>query len=531
MTRLVSASFVINYPLTSRHYKSETMSSDNDSLAVRRIVIVGGGTAGWMTAAYLAKFTQLVGCEITLIESPDQPTIGVGEASIPSLVRFVRNLGFDEVEMMKYCHATYKLGIRFEDWTGKGNSFWHPFGVCGSRINHADLFHFWYRENFNGNDVIDHYSQYSLQVKLCEQNKAPRSFRDQSPLMESGGYAYHLDSHRFAEYLKAKAIPMGVLHYLENVNAVERGSDGQLISIRTETNNIISGDLFIDCTGFESLLIERELESGFEHWDDELLCDRAIACRSDAMEPLPPYTISRSLSAGWAWRIPLSTNTGFGYVYSSKHLRDAEAKEELATQFDLNADLLTKPPIKMQIGCRPQSWVHNCVAIGLSSGFTEPLESSGIHMIQLAIETLLDRFPDKTMNSSLQDSFNARIYQSFMAIKDFLSIHYLFSTTEDGAFWEDARNVAMSPRLNAILESYREHGWVDIAGDEVFGEASFHHLLNGCSVLPRRPHLLSEMVSKDEIITILEQIRGRNSEITSKMPEQSMLIDFFQNSP
>ena len=531
MTRLIRATLFINYLLTLQHNKSENMSGDKDSLAVRRIVIVGGGTAGWMTAAYLAKFTHLSECEITLIESPDQPTIGVGEASIPSLVRFVRNLGFDEVEMMKYCHATYKLGIRFDDWTGKGNSFWHPFGVCGSRINHADLFHFWYREIFNGNDEIANYAEYSLQVKLCEQNKAPRSFRDHSPIMESGGYAYHLDSHRFAEYLKAKAIPMGVLHYLENVSAVERGSDGQLISIRTETNNIVSGDFFVDCTGFESLLIEKELGSIFEKWDDELLCDRAIVCRTDVTEPLPPYTISKSLSSGWAWRIPLSTNTGFGYVYSSEHLTDAEAKKELAIEFDLNADLLTQPPIEMKIGCRPKSWVHNCVAIGLSSGFTEPLESSGIHMIQMAIETLLDLFPDKTMNSSLQDSFNSRIYQSFMAIKDFLLIHYLFSATQDGAFWEDARNVAMSPRLNAILENYREHGWVGVAGDEVFGEASFHHLLRGCSILPRRPHRLSEMVARDEIIAIMEQIRGRNSDVVSKMPEQSLLIDFFMNSP
>ena len=340
---------------------------------VRRVLIVGGGTAGWMAAAILRRATKHIGVQVTLVESPDIGTIGVGEATIPSLVQFVRAMGFDEKVFMRACSASYKLGIRFTDWVRPRHEYWHPFGPCGGSINGIDLFHFWARRRRN--DPALHYYDYSLQAELCHAERAPRPFSGASPVIETGAYAYHLDAAELAQFLRSVATADGVEHVFGKVEQVFRDESGAIARVAIVGGREIAADLYVDCSGFAGLLAEKALGDPWIDWSHLLLCDRAVAMPVPHHGSFPPYTHSTALEAGWMWQIGLSSRTGTGYVYSSAHLGQDAAEARLIERADLRRARAADPRhLKIRVGRRTSFWNRNCIAIGLAAGFVEPLE-------------------------------------------------------------------------------------------------------------------------------------------------------------
>ena len=480
-----------------------------------RIIIVGGGTAGWMTANYLARFLARVGSEITLIESPRVATIGVGEATLPSLVRFVRNMGFDEQEFMRECNATYKLGIKFRDWIARGYSYWHPFGICGSFIDGQDLFHFWHKFNSGGQD---RYSDYSLQASIADAGKAPCDKSGASAIIDAGAYAYHLDAAALARFLKAKAISAGVRYLHLNIDAVT-AAHGNIRHVRTEDGVVHEADLYIDCSGFSRLLISEVSDAGFVDWSGYLLCDRAVVATRPVDNLTHANTCSTALGAGWCWQIPLGNRTGCGYVYSSAHTSDELATAEFISMIGSDPEPGTEPRyMPMQVGHGAEFWAGNCVAIGLSGGFVEPLESTGIHFIQQGIEALMDRFPDSEMNPVLQKDYNHLMIRSYEEIRDFILMHYLLSTRDDTPFWNDCRHTGIPATLQDLLDLYDESGKIIDRQVRVFPDTSYFHILSGGRRLPRRPMPMVDVSDPVMVRQILQRIRITNRQIVEALP-------------
>lgn len=498
---------------------------------IRRILIVGGGTAGWMAAAYLNRFLRRAGCSITLVESADIGTIGVGEATVPALVRFVRSLRFDEDEFMRACYASYKLGIRFFDWVRDGHSYWHPFGLCGGTIDGLDLFHYWLRSVRAGRDEGP-YSSYSLQALLGEADKAPRPFQGASTIMETGAYAYHLDAAAFADFLEKTAVGEGVDHLFDDVSNVVLDAHGRIERVETTSGRSLTADLYVDCTGFRGRLIEQALGDPWIDWSHLLLCDRAAALPLPRDPRMHPYTRSTALSAGWLWQIPLSHRVGCGYVYSSAHLPDdAAARELLARASPGKAPAATPRFLKMRVGRRGHFWVKNCVAVGLASGFVEPLESTGILFIQRSVELLLEHFPDGAFNDALVAAYNRRMEALYERVRDFILLHYLLTRREDTPFWRDCRTVAVPDSLRAVMELYDENGTIEAETMAAFPETSYHHIFSGGERLPRRPLTRAELPDFAKVCAILEQIKAQNREWAETLPAHGELMERLHRPP
>jgi tryptophan halogenase len=486
---------------------------------INRIVIVGGGTAGWLVAAYLRRRT---GCTITLMESSDIGTIGVGEATIPSLVDLLRNLKLDEDEFMRRCHATYKLGIKFVNWIHQEHVYWHPFGLCGGLIDGIDLFHFWLKRVRT--DCSDEpYSFYCLQALLAEAGKAHRPIDGASVV---ANYAYHLDASAFADYLKYLATTEGVYHVVDTVRHVVLDERGFIERLETASGHAWSADFYVDCTGFRGLLIEQALGDPWIDWSHLLLCDRAVVLRLPADENMPPYTRSTAVDAGWIWQIPLSNRTGCGYVYSSAHTPDDGAARALlgyANQEERSAADLHY--LTMRVGRRQHFWKRNCLSVGLASGFIEPLESTGIFFIQRALDELIACFPDTRFNEALARTYNQRLADVYDEVRDFVILHYVLTQREDTSFWHDSRNIPVPDSLRARRDFYQANGFViEAARDPVFGETNFYHILAGGACLPCRPLPRADFSNFAAVCRLLDQIRARNQKIAETLPTHRALM-------
>jgi len=493
---------------------------------IQRILIVGGGTAGWMTAAYLNRFLHGTGCTITLVESSDLGTIGVGEATLPRLVSFVRQMKLDEDEFMRRCHATYKLGIKFSDWSENDRAYWHPFGLCGGRIDGIDLFHFWLKSARAGREEGP-YSSYSLQALLGDTGKAPRPVGGSSPLMKTEAYAYHLDAGAFAGLLREIAIGEGVEHQTDDVGDVVLGGDGSIDHIVTHARGPLDADLYIDCTGFRGLLIEKALGDSWIDWSHLLLCDRAVVLSLPRDRQMHPYTKSTALSAGWVWRIPLSHRLGCGYVYSSAHASDDAAAHELLTLAQAGRPRPAEPRfLKMRIGRRQNFWAKNCVSVGLASGFIEPLESTGIFFIQRALELLIEYFPDRMFNDSLIRSYNQKMAADYEGARDFILLHYILSRRGNGSFWRDSRNIAVPPVLEAAMELYEETGKLDAELLTVFPDTSFYFILAGNEHLPRRVLTRADCADFAKVCEILDRIKAQNRGFADGLPTHRAFVEW-----
>jgi hypothetical protein len=427
---------------------------DNDNL-IRKIIIVGGGTAGWMTASYLKKALQDV--KITVIEAPTIPKIGVGEATVPNLQPvFFDFLGIPEDEWMRGCNAAFKGAVKFINWksdpaTRETDHFYHPFGLVPN-CNNVPLTHYWAVKRKLGYELPVDYSCF-IEPALLDEKRAPRTL-DGTRVTR---YAWHFDAHLVAEYLKNISIGWGVEHVLDEIEGTILKSDGHIDYVKTKSGSVYQGDLFVDCTGFRGLLINKAMDEPFLDMSDHLLCDSAVATaipNDDERDGVEPYTSAIAMQSGWTWKIPMLTRFGTGYVYSSKFASQDEATEEFLRLWNLNGNTKLNQ-IRFRVGRNRRAWVKNCVSIGLSSCFLEPLESTGIYFIYAAIYQLVRHFPDRSFDSGMIDGFNREIAGMFDDSRDFIQAHYLSTPRQDTPFWKaNKHDLVLSDNIKEKLESY-----------------------------------------------------------------------------
>ncbi|MEE2692610.1 MAG: tryptophan halogenase family protein [Pseudomonadota bacterium] len=460
------------------------------------IAIIGGGTAGWMTAAALSRV--LGGAvKITLVESADIGAIGVGEATIPPIRAFNNLLGIDEGDFLRQTKGTYKLGIEFRDWTRLGHSYFHPFGVYGAALEARYFHHYWLKLRRKGEtSPLD---AYSLCAVAAAMGRAGLASGDPSSVMATLGSAFHFDAALYARYLRNYAEARGVMHLERTVNdVVLNGETGFIDGVMFEGGGRLDADFFVDCTGFYGLLIEKSLKAGYDAWTQWLPCNRAVAVPCESAGTLTPYTRSTARKAGWQWRIPLQHRIGNGYVYSSDHISDDEAAATLLG--DLDGRPLAEPRfLKFVTGVRKKFWIKNCVAIGLSSGFMEPLESTSIHLIQTGITKFLDFFPGRSAVQANTDEYNRLARLEFEGIRDFLILHYHAVERDDSAFWNHCRTMDIPQTLKHRMELFAGIGRIPPRTHDLFTETSWIAVFNGQGIEPNGYEPLIDVYEIDEV--------------------------------
>lgn len=486
---------------------------------IKKVVIVGGGTAGWMTAALLKKVLGPV-INIELIESEEIGRIGVGEATIPPIRHFNELLGIDETEFLRETKATIKLAIKFEHWHKQGESYFHTFGAAGKNIAFCHFHHFWVRAKQLGD--ISSLWDYDLNYLCAVENKfAPIIAKD--PMLNML-YAYHFDASLYAAFLRKLSENMGVVRTEGLINQVSIHSDsGYIESLILKNGNIISGDLFIDCSGMRGLLIQQQLGTGYEDWSHWLPCDRAVAAPSERLTQTLPYTRSIAHSAGWQWRIPLQHRNGNGLVYNSNYYSDDEATHLLLS--NLETKVLGEPNlIRFKTGRRLKQWNRNVIAIGLSSGFLEPLESTSIHLIQSAIVRLLKLFPHEGITLANIAAYNRQSQKEFEQIRDFIIFHYHANAREDSRFWRDLRNMEVPASLTYKINLFQETGTLFREQDDLFHDASWLQVMLGQGVIPRDYHPLANSVSEVQLKEMLTQIKKVKQGPLSQLPNHDAFL-------
>ena len=495
-----------------------------DDLRLRKIVIVGGGTAGWMAAAGLSKILRDDEISIRVIESDAIGTVGVGEATIPHIHYYNRLLGLDEDEFVRRTNATFKLGIEFVNWGRPGDRYIHPFGSYGQDMEGVHFHHFWLRHGKDGQGrPLD---DYCLPILAAREGRfqRPDASKPNSPLGQIT-YAFHFDASLYARYLRELSEAAGVVRTEGRIVDVhQHGESGFIESVTLESGDAIEGDLFIDCSGFRGLLIEQTLKSGFKDWSHWLPCDRAIArACSKVGEPLP-FTRSTAKTAGWQWRIPLQSRTGNGHVYCSDYIGDDEALDTLNA--DLDGEPISEPNfLRFKAGVRRKPWDKNVVSLGLASGFLEPLESTSIHFVQSAIARLMTNFPDKSFNQPDIDYFNRRTMAEYEQVRDFIILHYKATERDDTPFWNYCRTMDVPQSLAERMAIYRENARLYRHDNELFSETSWLAVLHGQRVVPQRYHPIADIISDEELDTRMDRIAEVMRTCTSRMPTHQDFID------
>ncbi len=491
---------------------------------INNIVIVGGGTAGWMTAATLAKVLGKNYCDIRLIESDQIGTVSVGEATIPQISLFNKILGIDENDFIKKTKATFKLGIEFVDWTKKGGGYMHPFGDHGTNMDAIQFYHYWLKMHQQGKTAD--LEEYSLAAVAARQGKFMRSQNMGNSPLSDINYAFHFDATLYANYLRDYAIERGVNRSEGKVVDVSlRDSDGFIDSVILASGERVTGDLFIDCSGFKALLIEGALNTGFIDWSDTLPCDSAVAlpCLPKDTEILHPFTQAKAQKSGWIWRIPLQHRVGNGYVYPSKYVSDEEAVKILTEQME--GEPIGEPNfLRWQTGVRKQGWNKNCIAIGLSAGFVEPLESTGLHLIQSSIGKLMALFPHQGFEQIDIDTYNAQMNTELEYIRDFIVLHYKATDRDDSEFWRDCQSMKVSARLQEKMALYQANGRIYRQDNELFNETSWLAVMHGQGLTPRGYHPLVDALAEGEIERRLQHIYTVIQKSVATMPMQKDFI-------
>ena len=483
--------------------------------AIRKVVIVGGGTAGWMTAAAL---TKLIGrnLRISLVESDQIGSIGVGEATIPTFFALHQLLQINEAEFLREVQGTIKLGIAFENWKQLNHQYIHAFGYTGQSCWAAGFQHFWVKAKTLG--LTEEYGRYSPELMAAQAGKF-------GLLKENGlNYAYHIDATRYGRYLRQLAESHGARRIEGKVVQVDQADQGDIRSLRLDDGQIVEGDFFIDFSGFAGLLIDKTLHTDYQDWSHWLPCDRAVAVQTQSVSPPIPYTRSIAQESGWQWRIPLQSRVGNGLVFSSEYLSDDEATHRLLD--GVEGDTLIEPRvIPFRTGQRHRHWSKNCVALGLAAGFLEPLESTSIHLIQRGIIRLMQMFPYGGVNTSDQREFNRQMTAEFEFIRDFIIMHYHLTERTDTAFWR--RNSAMSipDTLQHRLSLFRETGRVFQAEGDVFGENSWTQVMLGQGLMPASYHPIVDMMSDRELHQFIQHQQKKVDLIIQQLPDHNTFIE------
>ncbi|HEY3851355.1 MAG TPA: tryptophan halogenase family protein [Steroidobacteraceae bacterium] len=488
---------------------------------IRKIVIVGGGTAGWMTAAALAHAVDLRQCTVHLVESDDIGTIGVGEATIPTIHWFNQIVRLDEREFMRETKATFKLGIEFVGWSAPRPRYLHPFGRYGFPSDGISFQHRWLKARLAGLD--DDFEEYSLNTVAARAGKFQFPSNDPQSLLATMGYAYHFDASLYARYLRARSEAAGVRRYEGMVTRIDQHPEtGFITAVHTNRDDRLDGGLFIDCSGMRGLLIEGALKTGFEDWSHWLPCDRALAVPCARVAPPIPNTRVTAHEAGWQWRIPLQHRTGNGHVYSSRFLSDDAAAVTLMANLDGPA-LADPRLIKFRTGRRRLAWNKNVVAIGLSSGFLEPLESTSIHSIQSGIAKLLSLFPTRECEALTAEQYNRVIRTEMEGIRDFLVLHY-HSTTRGEPLWTYLREMPLPGDLEYKEEQFACSGRIMLSTDELFRDASWFAVLMGQGHRPRDYNPLIDTIDAGANLTYLQRIKSEIREIAARLPTHQSFL-------
>lgn len=481
--------------------------------ALKTIVILGGGTAGWMTAAALARFAPHL--SVTLVESEAIGTVGVGEATIPQIHLFNSALGLDEAEFLRETRGSFKLGIEFAGWSCEGESYMHAFGPIGRAAGLLPFQHHWLRAKRLGfAKPLIRYSANEL---------AARTMRVQHGAHGPGApdlpYAYHFDAALYAAFLRRYAEARGVSRIEGKVAGVERdGTSGDIATLLLEGERRIAGDFFIDCSGFRGLLIEGELAAGFEDWTQWLPCDRAMAVPCASGGDFTPYTRSTARAAGWQWRIPLQHRIGNGYVYSSAHISDDEAAATLLANLD-GAPQGTPRPLRFTTGMRKRQWMGNCLAIGLSAGFLEPLESTSIHLTQSAISRFLAVLPaTRRPDPAIADWFNAQAAFEWSRVRDFIILHYWANDRQGEPFWDERRTMALPDTLAAKLAQWQATGFIHREHEELFTEVGWFQVLAGQGVSAQGYNPIADSLPEGELRAFLEATEAALVEQVRPLP-------------
>ena len=475
-------------------------------MKVRRIVIAGGGTAGWMTAAGLARLLGPAGYSIVLVESEQIGTVGVGEATLPHMRFFNRTLGIDERDLMAATQATFKLGIEFRDWARIGDAYVHPFGDYGPLAQDIPFHHVWHRLKQEGR--AGRICDYSLPVRMSERGKFAFPTADPGSLLSSFSYAYQLDASLYARYLRRFAEGLGARRIEGRIEQVERdGENGDITALVLQSEDRIEGDIFIDCTGFRALLIGHEMGEPFEDWSHWLPCDRAIAVASRRTGDTGAYTRATARTAGWQWRIPLQHRTGNGHVYASAFMSDDEALSILLSGLD--AEAISEPNhLRFKAGMRRHQWIGNCVAIGLSSGFLEPLESTSIYLIQAGITALAELMPEGPVDQRDSDEFNRVMQGEYGRIRDFLILHYHATERSDSPFWDHVRTMSIPDSLAEKLDLFRTRGIVQEYKDGLFLHPSWIAVYLGQRIIPQAHDPRADALDEAALEEMLALPRG-----------------------
>jgi tryptophan halogenase len=488
---------------------------------IRRVVIAGGGTAGWMVAAALSKTLGKL-LDIKLVESDEIGTVGVGEATIPTIMNFHNLLEINEQEFMTETHATFKLGISFENWRDRNEDYIHSFGLTGTDHWTAGFQHFWMKGRER--NLAAEYGDYCMELKAAQAQRFAH-------LPNNGmNYAYHIDASKYAKYLRKFSESLDVQRIEGKIAKVETDPlTGDIISLKLESGVDIEGDLFIDCTGFRGLLIGETMKVAYQDWSQWLFCDSAVAVQTESVSDALPYTRSIARESGWQWRIPLQHRVGNGLVFSSRYIDDEQAKQVLME--NIEGKPLTQPRVlKFKPGQREKTWNGNCVAIGLSSGFLEPLESTSIHLIQRGIIRLMQMFPTNGICQSDIEEYNQQTNDELHHIRDFIILHYHVTNRQDTPFWRDCRAMAIPASLQHRINLFRETGRVFRVPNELFAENSWLQVMLGQGIMPDQHHQTADLMGDVELSGFLNHIRSSIEKTVMQLPSHQAYVNQYCRS-
>jgi tryptophan 7-halogenase len=495
---------------------------------IKAIAIAGGGSAGWMTAAALSRVLQPENVKVILVESEQIGAIGVGEATLPGIADFNRMLGIDEAEFLKATKATFKLGIEFIDWGRLGDSYFHPFGAHGVDMNGIDFHQYWLHSRAAGNKKpLDDYSMCALAAKNAKfslPNSDPRSAASHLR------YAYHFDATQYALFLRQYAEKHGVIRQEGKIiDVFQDHTSGDITGLSLESGQKIEADFFFDCTGFYAHLIDKTLGTPYKDWSHWLPCNSAQAVASERTEPLLPFTKSIAKTAGWQWRIPTQHRTGNGHIYCTDFVSDAEANKDLFDGLD------TKPvgdarTIRFTTGCRDNFWVKNCVSIGLSSGFLEPLESTSIHLIQRAITNFISLYPTANTSGIVRNEYNRLMTKEFEQVRDFIILHYKATQRDDSEFWKYCANMPIPASLQHKIDLFKAAGRISFVDGELFTRSNWVPVMIGQNIIPEISDPILADISSSDIQKSLLSMSNAMEKAVGTMPGHTEFIQRYLQS-
>ncbi|NVD44806.1 tryptophan halogenase family protein [Qipengyuania atrilutea] len=492
------------------------MQSDRGE--IERVVIVGGGTAGWMAAAAMSRYFDNGRRTITLVESDAIGTVGVGEATIPPIVSFNRMLDIDENAFLRATRGTFKLGIEFVNWGKVGDRYFHPFGSYGQDLHGIPFHQLYLREAARGEPGS--ISDYCMSCAAAAQRRFGRPQPGAQSLVSQIGYAFHFDASLYAKFLRGMAERQKVVRREGKIAQVHRdGESGDVLSVELESGERIEGDLFLDCSGFRGLLIEETLETGFEDWSQWLPVDSALPLPTANTGSPDPFTRATAHGAGWQWRIPLQHRTGNGHVFCSDYM-DADEAERILREHVEGEALADTRLIRFKTGMRRKAWNHNVIALGLSGGFLEPLESTSIHLIQNGIARLFALFPDRPINPLERSEYNRGMRDLYEDIRDFIILHYKATQRDDTPFWRYVANMDVPDSLAHKMELWRLHGRVFRENAELFNITSWIAVMLGQNMVPRRHDPIADTLDEAKVAAAMRQMRAAYADTAARLPSQ-----------